>query len=91
MDDIEENLSILQYFYSLSHLTLFFIPANEINSISTQIQVLFFGFFLVSLLSFVLTEMISWFEYFFIFSYFNRYLSCQFCMQNMEMKMSREL
>ena len=44
MDDIEENLSVLQYFYSLSHLTLFFIPANEINSISTQIQVILFLF-----------------------------------------------
>mmetsp|Transcript_21349 Transcript_21349/g.29365 ORF Transcript_21349/g.29365 Transcript_21349/m.29365 type:complete len:583 (-) Transcript_21349:54-1802(-) len=40
MDDIETNLAVLQYFYHLSHLTLFFIPSTQLTSVSTQLEVL---------------------------------------------------
>ena len=39
MDDIETNLAVLQYFYHLSHLTLFFIPSTQLTSVSTQLEV----------------------------------------------------
>jgi len=37
---MESNLQIFQYFFRLSHLTLFFVPADGINMVSSQLQLL---------------------------------------------------